>query len=60
MLVEVKLGYSPEVIDHAADTLKRFAGQLEDDPALVVITSGGPAIRRNDGVTVIPIGALGP
>lgn len=60
VLVEVKLGYTPEVIDHAADTLKRFAAQLEDEPALIVITSGGPAHRRKDGVTVIPIGALGP
>lgn len=60
VLVEVKLGYTPEVIDHAADTLKRFAAQLADDPALIVITSGGPAHRRNDGVAVIPIGALGP
>ena len=60
MLVEVKLGYTPEVIEHAADTLKRFAGHLDDDPALVVITSGGPALRRSDGVAVIPIGALGP
>ena len=60
VLVEVKLGYTPEVIEHAADILKRFAGQLDDDPALVVITSGGPALRRNDGVAVIPIGALGP
>lgn len=60
VLVEVKLGYTPEVIEHAVDTLKRFAGHLEDDPALVVITSGDPALRRSDGVAVIPIGTLGP
>lgn len=60
VLVEVKLGYTPEVIDHAADTLKRFAAQLKDEPALIVITSGGPALRRTDGVAVVPIGALGP
>lgn len=60
VLVEVKLGYTPEVIDHAADTLKRFAAQVEDEPALIVVTSGGPAHRRKDGVAVIPIGALGP
>lgn len=40
VLVEVKLGYSPEVIEQAADSLKRFAVQLEEEPALVVITSG--------------------
>ncbi len=60
VLVEVTLGYTPEVIDHAADTLKRFAAQLKDEPALIVITSGGPALRRTDGVAVVPIGALGP
>lgn len=60
VLVEVKLGYSPEVIEQAADSLKRFAVQLEEEPALVVITSGGRALRRKDGVAVVPIGALGP
>lgn len=60
VLVEVKLGYSPEVIEQAADSLKRFADILEEEPALVVITSGGRALRRKDGVVVVPIGALGP
>lgn len=60
VLVEVKLGYSPEVIEQAADSLKRFADNLEEEPALVVITSGGRALRRKDGVAVVPIGALGP
>ncbi|MCQ4624933.1 ATP-binding protein [Corynebacterium sp. CCUG 69979] len=60
VLVEVKLGYSPEVIEQAADSLKRFADHLEEEPALVIITSGGRALRRKDGVAVVPIGALGP
>lgn len=60
VLVEVKLGYSPEVIEQAADSLKRFADHLEEEPTLLVITSGGRALRRKDGVAVVPIGALGP
>lgn len=60
VLVEVKLGYSPEVIEQAADSLKRFADHLVEEPALVIITSGGRALRRKDGVAVVPIGALGP
>ena len=60
ILVEVKLGYTPEIFDHAADTLKRFDEQLEQDTVLLVVTSGGPAHRRADGVVVVPIGALGP
>lgn len=60
ILVEVKLGYTPEILDHAADTLKRFDEQLEQDTVLLVVTSGGPAHRRADGVVVVPIGALGP
>ena len=49
ILVEVKLGYTPEILDHAADTLKRFDEQLEQDTVLLVVTSGGPAHRRADG-----------
>ena len=60
ILVEVKLGYTPEVLDQAADTLARFDEQLEQDTVKLVIPSGGPAHRRADGVVVVPIGALGP
>lgn len=60
LLVEVKLGYTPEILDHAADTLKRFADQLEQETVLLIVTSGGPVHRRADGVIVAPIGALGP
>lgn len=60
LLVEVKLGYTPEILDHAADTLKRFADQLEQETVLLIVTSGGPVHTRADGVIVAPIGALGP
>lgn len=60
LLVEVKLGYSPEVLDKAAATLTDFDKQLEQDTVRMIITSGGPAHRRADGVVVVPIGALGP
>lgn len=60
LLVEVKLGYTPEILDHATDTLQRFAVQLEQETVLLIVTSGGPVHRRADGVIVAPIGALGP
>ncbi|MDK8797694.1 DUF4143 domain-containing protein [Corynebacterium sp. MSK044] len=60
MLVEVKLGYTPEVLDAAADSLKRFADHLKQETVQAIVTSGGPAHRRSDGVIVVPIGALGP
>jgi hypothetical protein len=60
---EVKLGQAQ--IDLAAASLTRFAKRLDLEkcgaPALLgVIVSGGYAYRRQDGVAVIPIGALGP
>jgi predicted AAA+ superfamily ATPase len=60
---EVKLGGSR--IDEAARTLLRFADQIDiskvgEPAALGVIVSGGYGYVREDGVVVIPIGALGP
>ncbi|MFN2375438.1 MAG: DUF4143 domain-containing protein [Candidatus Binatia bacterium] len=59
---EVKLGTGE--IDAAAVQLLRLKERV--DPAamgpplaLVVLTAGGYGYRRDDGVTVIPIGALG-
>lgn len=65
MPVEVKLGNAKSVIDAAAATLLKFAGRVDTakmgEPAnLLVVTATGYAYRRPDGVSVAPIGALGP
>ena len=61
---EVKLG-GTAAIDRAARTLLRLHDKLDrartGDPAkLMVITAGGYAYERPDGVCVVPITALGP
>ncbi len=61
--IEVKLG--PGAVEGAASTLRRLADRIDSrrhgDPlALAIITGWGPAYRRPDGVSVIPIGTLGP
>jgi predicted AAA+ superfamily ATPase len=63
MAFEVKLGQGQ--IDAAATSLRRFAARIDvgrcGDPALLgVIVGTGYGYRREDGVAVIPIGALGP
>jgi predicted AAA+ superfamily ATPase len=63
MAFEVKLGGGQ--IDEAAASLARFAGRIDTakcgPPALLgVIVATGYGYRRDDGVAVIPIGALGP
>ena len=63
MAFEVKLGHGQ--IDAAAASLMRFAQRIDTascgTPALLgVIVATGYGYRRNDGVAVIPIGALGP
>ena len=61
---EIKLGQ--DVIDEGAENLKRIRDFMERDGArcpkfLCVITGqGGYAYRREDGVYVVPITALGP
>ena len=60
---EVKL--NPRDVDAAAAALLHFSDNVDKDrhgepAALGVITSTGPAGRRDDGVHVIPIGCLGP
>lgn len=60
---EVKL--NPRDVDNAAASLLRFSANVDTvrhkEPAcLGVITSTGAGGRREDGVHVIPIGALGP
>ena len=63
--VEVKLGATPEIVDEAAATLLKFrdivdSGRMGEAPNLLVVTGKGYSYRRPDGVTVAPIGALGP
>lgn len=60
---EVKLG--PGAVDDAARSLLRLAERVDADrhgrpAALVVVTGWGYGYRRPDGVSVVPIGALGP
>lgn len=60
---EIKLGQAR--IDDAATNLLKFADRVDDRRTgrrarLVVITGTGYAYDRTDGVTVVPIGALGP
>jgi uncharacterized protein len=63
MAFEVKLGHGH--IDAAAASLTRFAARVDTarcgSPALLgVIVATGYGYRREDGVAVIPVGALGP
>jgi predicted AAA+ superfamily ATPase len=61
---EIKLG-GETAIEEAAASLRRFADQIDtarsgEPAALAVLTATGYGYARNDGVQVIPIGALGP
>ena len=63
LALEVKLGQGQ--VDEAAANLLRFAERIDTarcgTPALLgVVVASGYALRRQDGVAVIPIGALGP
>jgi uncharacterized protein len=58
---EVKLGSGQ--VDEAAASLHRFAAQIDSSGApavLSVIVATGYSYVRDDGIAVIPIGALGP
>lgn len=62
---EVKLGSAPHIVDAAAAQLLKFAQRVDttrcgEPAALLVITAGGYGYRRPDGVTIVPIGTLGP
>jgi uncharacterized protein len=61
--LEVKLGAGQ--VDEAAATLLRFADRIDArrsgaPRALAVVVSSGYGYVRDDGVAVVPIGALGP
>lgn len=60
---EIKLG--PGQVDQAATTLHKFVRQIDttrsgSPTTLGVIVGTGYGYRREDGIMVIPIGALGP
>jgi hypothetical protein len=60
---EVELG--PGLVDEAADALRRFADRVDTSkrakPAMLgVIVGSGYGYARDDGVHVIPVGAVGP
>ncbi len=60
---EIKLGSG--AVDEAAASLLRVRARVDPERhgeprALVVVTGWGYAYRRPDGVTVVPIGTLGP
>jgi len=62
---EIKLSAAPHIVDAAAAQLLKFAQRVDttrcgEPAALVVITAGGYGYRRPDGVSVVPIAALGP
>jgi len=61
--LEVKLGAGQ--VDDGAESLLRFAGRADTEKcgppaALAVIVGTGYGYERDDGVGVLPIGALGP
>lgn len=60
---EIKLG--PGRVDEAAKTLLRFVERIDTDKvgqpaAMGVIVGSGYGYTREDGIAVVPIGALGP
>ena len=61
MLAEVKLG-GGAAVEEAACKLKRINKNMpaSRSPSLVVLTAVGRGYRRDDGVAVVPVTALGP
>lgn len=59
---EIKLGTTPHTIDSAAQNLLRMASHVNDNRCafLAVLTNGGIATRRPDGVDIVPLRMLGP
>jgi hypothetical protein len=63
--IEIKLTGDQSVVDDAADSLLDFVSEIDTErhgepAALVVITALGGGGKRKDGVSVVPIAALGP
>ncbi|MDR0959638.1 MAG: hypothetical protein LBM23_04665 [Propionibacteriaceae bacterium] len=59
---EVELGSTQRVIDGAANQLRRMASLVDTTRCafLAVLTNGGIAARRDDGVSVVPLTMLAP
>ena len=63
--VQMKLGGSPEEIEHAAEKMKDLESKLGDEqpkPAFHMVLTGANnvAYRREDGLYVVPVGCLKP
>ena len=62
--IEVKLGDGAQVINEAAENLRKFAGLIDEtkmrSPSFLAVISGTAkmAYKRPDGVLVVPIGCL--
>lgn len=61
--LEVKM--NPEAVDSAADSLLRFVQKVDTSKVglpefMGVVTTRSSAIRRRDGILVLPVAALGP
>lgn len=61
---EIKLG-GETAIEEAAAALRKFARQIDtsrsgEPVVLAVVTAGGYGYEREDGIQIVPIGALGP
>ncbi|MEU4362440.1 ATP-binding protein [Promicromonospora sp. NPDC023987] len=59
---EVKLGTTQKVVDGAAAQLRQMAALVDDNRCafLAVLTNGGIATRRDDGVDLVPLTMLAP
>lgn len=60
LVIEVKLGHNPAVVDQAAENLLRFSELIDLPTVPLVITGGGLSYRREDGVNVASVAALEP
>lgn len=62
---EVKLSSRSEVVETAAENLRSIAERVDGErmgppSAMIVLTGGGYAYTRDDGIHVVPLDVLGP
>lgn len=62
VLVEIKLGQSPQVLDKAAQNLRAFADRFTWDtpPLLLIVTGGNLSVQLPSGVFVTSLAHLAP
>ena len=62
VLVEIKLGQSPQVLDKAAQNLRTFADRFAWDtpPLLLIVTGGNLSVQLPSGVFVTSLAHLAP